>query len=56
MLELFEQTADSSVDRPLRTKTKTTTQVPVPFVVVFRDESEVSLLGQLVGKGLDLGA
>jgi hypothetical protein len=34
MLEFFERTADSRTNRPLRLKAKTTTKVPVPFVVV----------------------
>ena len=56
MLEFFERTADGSADRPLRPKTKTTTKVPVPFVVVLTVEASALLLGQLVGEDLDLGA
>lgn len=35
---------------------KTTTKVLVPFVVVLTVEASVSLLGKLVGEGLNLGA
>jgi hypothetical protein len=40
MVEFFERTVDSSANRPLRPKTKTTTKVPVPFVVVVMVERQ----------------